>query len=1027
MFETGQILRLEDDPARAGVFTGATKERGGRVYLQLRMADGSGEQYFPADRLVGEAVEVDSLADLRAGRFASPEIFRRTLLHHRLTGRLRDIIYSMDVSDTEFHAYQFKPVVKVVSSPARGLLIADEVGLGKTIEAGLVWTELVARFDAFRLLVVCPKSLTEKWKFELWSKFSVDAKIVSAEQLHDYLKTNEDGGDGFALIVSLSSVRPPKGWDEDDGAHQSARGELARYLRAAEARDPLIDCVIFDEAHHLRNPATLGHAFARLAVGASEFKLLLSATPINLHSDELRSLLSLIDAETFDRPESFRELNEENKPLVRARETARNMDVPLADLREMISGLPLGEVLQVERQLRNLIRELAEEPTDSHELRVRIASQLEEMSLLGSVVNRTRRRDVNDFQVKRSVQDLRWKLGDAERAFYRLASDVVRRHAFELDANELFLLATPQRLLASSLPAAFAHWRNSLPFDDGLEDGSDDEVKTKSRRKIGPLTAKLAEVCRDGSVLEEIEREDSKLKCLVDGIAALRAQGDDKIVVFSSFRTTLDYLARRLRAEGEAVEVMHGGVRDSRTDIVARFEATEAPCILLTSEVGGEGLDMQFSRALINYDLPWNPMKVEQRIGRLDRLGQKAERISVVSLIARETIEERIYDRLYRRLMEIEETLGAFEAILGAEMSELERKLLDPSLTDEEKAEEIGRSALALETRQLEMLRLEEQAPGLIAHGDMILEHIEANHRPERRIAASELADYVNQALSNAFPGSSVEALRDEPGIYQIRLSAAAHLALRNKMGRGGRARTRLSSNREVKATFERRPGLPKNYDFVSTVHPLVNLATSLREDEARGVIVKPVISTALPADVTGLPVGTYLAVVQRWSVKGAIKVDRIAYGARPLGAVDSLEPNEAEVLVQMALRDGRSRAFEGDRDIVTKKFGALLEQMEDDFDAFVGREESVHSDRAETNLRKLDRQARKRRQEVEARLYDWKVSGDEKKLRMVAPEQSRFDKFIARIEEKRALLEKQKGDFQFSGAEVGLAIITLD
>lgn len=1027
VFSAGDILRLRDDPARAGVFTGKTRDKGNRPYCEVRMADGSGTRFLPMDRLVGEAVEVDSLADLKAGRFASPEIFRRTLLHHRLTGRLRDIIYSMDVSDTEFHAYQFKPVVKAVSSPSRGLLIADEVGLGKTIEAGLVWTELVARFDCSRLLVVCPKSLTEKWKLELWQKFSVDAKIVTAEQLHDHLKMGEDGGDGFALIVSLSSVRPPKGWDEEGESDSSARGRLARYLRGAESREPLIDCVIFDEAHHLRNPTTMSHAFAQLAVAASEFKLLLSATPINLHTDELRSLLSLIDPETFDRPESFRELNEENKPLVHARETARNMAVPLAELRRMLNDMPEGEVLQVGRQLKNLVRELSGNPADTRELRVRIASQIEEMSLLGTVVNRTRRRDVNDFQVKRSVQDLRWELGDAERLFYDRASDVVRQHAFELDANELFLLATPQRLLASSLPAAFRHWRIHEQDDEILEDGSNDEETRKtSRVGPGPLTGKLSKICTDATFLELLEREDSKFARLLDGLRQLREQGDEKIVVFSSFRTTLDYLSRRLKAEGQAIEIMHGAIKESRTDIITRFAETAGPCILLTSEVGGEGLDMQFCRALINYDLPWNPMKVEQRIGRLDRLGQKAERISVISLIAHKTIEERIYDRLYRRLMEIEETLGAFEAILGSEISELERKLLDPSLSDDEKEEEIKRSALALETRQQQMLQLEEEAPGLIAHGDMILEHIEASHRPERRIAAGELADYVNQAISNAYPGSFVEEVRDEPGIYQVRLSEAAHLALRNAMGRGGRARTRLSSSREVKASFERKPGMPKSYDFVSTVHPLVNLATSLREEEARGVIVKPVIACQMPACEVNLSEGLYLAAVQRWSVKGAIKIDRIAYAACPLDDGQVLEANEAEVLVQGALRNGRPVSFTGNREAAAERFEALLDRMNGEFENFVDAEESSHFDRAETNLRKLDRQARKRGRDLRERLDSWKMSGDAKKLKMVAPEQARFDKFMARIEEKRTILEKLQGDFQFSEAEVGLAIIAL-
>ena len=199
---------------------------------------------------------------------------------------------------------------------------------------------------------------------------------------------------------------------------------------------------------------------------------------------------------------------------------------------------------------------------------------------------------------------------------------------------------------------------------------------------------------------------------------------------------------------------MHGGVKEDRLAIINRFAAATGPCLLLTSEAGGEGLDMQFCRSLINYDLPWNPMKVEQRIGRIDRIGQRAESVEVVSLICAGTIEDRIYDRLYRRLLEIEQTLGAFEAILGDELAALERRLLDPKLSAEEQVEEIDRRRVAIEEVARQTRVLEEEAPGLIAHGDMIMARIEANHRPERRVGADELADYVHEALAARYPGT---------------------------------------------------------------------------------------------------------------------------------------------------------------------------------------------------------------------------------------------------------------------------------
>ena len=115
------------------------------------------------------------------GKFVEPDWLRRTLTRLRVTGRLSDVVYSMEATETDFYAYQFKPVIKLMSSPTDAMLVADEVGLGKTIEAGLVWTELRARLDCDRLLVACPKTLCQKWQDELARRFGVEAQIGDAE------------------------------------------------------------------------------------------------------------------------------------------------------------------------------------------------------------------------------------------------------------------------------------------------------------------------------------------------------------------------------------------------------------------------------------------------------------------------------------------------------------------------------------------------------------------------------------------------------------------------------------------------------------------------------------------------------------------------------------------------------------------------------------------------------------------------------------------------------------------------------
>ena len=144
---------------------------------------------FPEAALEEVSAEFETLTErFSKGRFVSPDWLRRTLSRLRVTGRLSEMIYSMEATDTDFHAYQFKPVLKLLNSPTDGLLIADEVGLGKTIEAGLIWTELRARFDSKRLLVICPKTLCDKWQDELKNRFGVEASIVNAEGLLRFWK-----------------------------------------------------------------------------------------------------------------------------------------------------------------------------------------------------------------------------------------------------------------------------------------------------------------------------------------------------------------------------------------------------------------------------------------------------------------------------------------------------------------------------------------------------------------------------------------------------------------------------------------------------------------------------------------------------------------------------------------------------------------------------------------------------------------------------------------------------------------------
>jgi len=205
--------------------------------VPVQFSDGT-LSWLPKAALEGVPAETSPLSDRFAdGRFVDPEWLRRELARNRVTGRLSNIVYSMEATETNFYAYQFKPVLKLLNSPTDGLLIADEVGLGKTIEAGLIWTELRARLESNRLLVLCPKTLCDKWRIELDRRFGVTARIVDASELLQLLSSSSAIGRGYAAIASMQALRPPRDWnepvDETTKTPVSPRRRLAQFLDEA--------------------------------------------------------------------------------------------------------------------------------------------------------------------------------------------------------------------------------------------------------------------------------------------------------------------------------------------------------------------------------------------------------------------------------------------------------------------------------------------------------------------------------------------------------------------------------------------------------------------------------------------------------------------------------------------------------------------------------------------------------------------------------------------------------------------------
>ncbi len=262
----------------------------------------------------------DPMELLQQGKFGRAQDLRGVITYTRLNGRLANLIYSMETTNTDFYAYQFKPVVNFLECPGNGIVVADEVGLGKTIEAGLIWTELRSREDARRLLVLCPAMLQEKWREELLNRFGIDAEITDAAGVRQRFSDFHRGRRrDYALIGSMQGLRPRRRWDTDPSRAGSASA-LASYLLEHEYDEPLLDLLIVDEAHCLRNPETSTFDIGRLLRNVSTHVVLLSATRIHLDSRDLYQLLNLVDEDTFNQPGVFDFILEANEPLVAARE-----------------------------------------------------------------------------------------------------------------------------------------------------------------------------------------------------------------------------------------------------------------------------------------------------------------------------------------------------------------------------------------------------------------------------------------------------------------------------------------------------------------------------------------------------------------------------------------------------------------------------------------------------------------------------------------------------------------------------------
>jgi len=626
-------------------------------------------------------------------------------------------LYSLHSGRVRFVPYQYRPVLKLLRAERPRLLIADDVGVGKTIEAGLILKELQARQDIQSVLILCPKALVAegKWATEM-KRFGEDFIQLDGNAFRHCLQETDLEGEWPQKYNR--SIIPFSLFDEAmlDGK-KAGRGKRSKGLLNLDP-PPHFDLVIVDEAHHIRNSNTWLHKGVKFFCDHAEAAVFMTATPIQMGNKDLFTLLNVLRPELIIDQASFEFLAEPNPHIHTAANHLRSNTVGCITLAQqelkLAQSCGFSSSPDFQRVL-NMLDESSVTPAS----RVQLIRDVEQLSTFDALINRTRRRDIGSFTT-RKPETISVPFTDAQRDLHDQIMATAARIYARQHGNKIvkLILSTLRRQAASCLPAFASFlddWLNKKLEEMEMVECSDDDFFLSSEASLDDLVGEMAQLC---IAANNLPPADPKLDALFDIIADKQALSNNKLLLFTSFRHTLSYLDKHLREAGVRVGLIHGGVPDDeRRDIRQRFampkEDAHAVDVLLSTEVGSEGLDFQFCDALVNYDLPWNPMRIEQRIGRIDRYGQQSETVVINNLITPDTVDADIYERCLLRIGVFQQALGASEEILGNISKELHTISESFTLTPAERQARLQQLADNELSQIQEQNRLEQDAAKL--------------------------------------------------------------------------------------------------------------------------------------------------------------------------------------------------------------------------------------------------------------------------------------------------------------------------
>ncbi|MEW6400667.1 MAG: SNF2-related protein [Chloroflexota bacterium] len=552
---------------------------------------------------------------ISAGKFASREVYRLRLWaeYAQLVSGFDELVCLDQLSFTPFDYQTRAAQIMLRRFRGRGMF-CDEVGLGKTIEAGLVIKEYLARNIVQRLMVVTPASLVEQWREELAVKFGLTGFVTTADA--DFRTTGVEAWEQFPLLIaSLATARRAE--------HRARLSQIP------------FDLVVLDEAHHLKNRNSVSWKFVNEL--QRKYILLLTATPVENNLDELYNLITLLKPGQLKTPREFRKqfVVSGDPRLPKNRGQLRELlgDVMVRHTRSQVNiNLPPRQANTVRLNLSDAEAEFYKAVSDC----------VRELLAPPSVKNGVQRVQTLEQTTSEQSQDNALRQASEENAGTSQASALQSTQSAAIRQTDRFALLTLQREIGSSPKAAEATLRS-------LGARVTDE---ESRQRLLALAERSAQI-HSWAKAEALEK---LLKTILRDPA-------EKIIIFTHFRRTLEKLADLLQKVGVDFVQYHGEMdMSSKNQAIADFESRAN--ILLSTEAAGEGRNLQFCRTMINFDIPWNPMRIEQRVGRIHRVGQTRD-VRIYNLSARGTVEDYLLEILDQKLNMFELVIGEMDMILG--------------------------------------------------------------------------------------------------------------------------------------------------------------------------------------------------------------------------------------------------------------------------------------------------------------------------------------------------------------------------